>query len=90
METREEVIETISAFLQYYREQATYLERTSHWVARVGLESIKKAIFDDQVERAALVERMEIALSRHQDPWAAIVENEERQIQLFEKKKNCC
>lgn len=40
--TNEEVMETISAFLQYYREQATYLERTSHWIERVGLESIKK------------------------------------------------
>ncbi|MDO7282869.1 nitrite reductase large subunit NirB [Shouchella clausii] len=85
--TNEEVMETISAFLQYYREQATYLERTSHWIERVGLESIKKVIFDDSIERAALIERMEMALSRHKDPWTEIVESEEKQNQLFEKKK---
>lgn len=87
VETNEEVVETISAFLQYYREQATYLERTSHWIERVGLESIKKVIFDDRIERVALIERMEMALSRHKDPWMEIIENEEKQNQLFEKKK---
>ncbi|KMJ55047.1 nitrite reductase, partial [Bacillus sp. LL01] len=30
VKTKEEIIDTISAFLQYYREHARYLERTSH------------------------------------------------------------
>ncbi|KMK78312.1 nitrite reductase [Alkalihalobacillus pseudalcaliphilus] len=84
--TSDEVIETISAFLQYYREQARYLERTSHWVERTGLEAIKEVIMGDQEERAALVKRMDLALSTHQDPWARIVQNVEEKEQLFEKK----
>ncbi len=86
VQTSEEVLETISAFLQYYREQATYLERTSHWITRVGLDSIKQAIFDDGIGRDALIERMEIALSMHEDPWSEIVDSDEKKTELFKNK----
>ncbi|GAF64856.1 nitrite reductase NAD(P)H large subunit [Bacillus sp. TS-2] len=86
VKTSQEVIDTISAFLQYYREQANYLERTSHWVERVGLDSIKKVVLEDQKEREALIERMDIALENHKDPWTEIVASDEVQKELFEKK----
>ena len=35
--TEAEVLEYTGAFLQLYREEAHYLERTAPWVARVGL-----------------------------------------------------
>lgn len=83
VQTSEEVINTISAFLQYYREQAKYLERTSHWVERVGLDSIKKVVLEDHEERVALIERMDIALSTYQDPWEELVNSEEKKEKLF-------
>ncbi|WP_180316679.1 nitrite reductase large subunit NirB [Shouchella shacheensis] len=86
VKTSEEVLENISAFLQHYREQARYLERTSHWINRVGLESIKKVVLGDEEERMALIERMEIALQDHEDPWTDIAQSNEKQKELFEKK----
>ena len=37
VKTAEEVMEVSGAFLQLYREEGWYLERTTHYVARVGL-----------------------------------------------------
>lgn len=86
VKTSEEVLDTISAFLQYYREDARYLERTSHWVERVGLDHIRSVVMDDQEERQALIERMEVALSPLKDPWKDIVEDEAKRKELFENK----
>lgn len=36
VKTAEEVIEITGAYLQYYRETANYLERTSAWIERVA------------------------------------------------------
>jgi nitrite reductase (NADH) large subunit len=67
--TREEVLEYSAAFLQMYREEAWYLERTVHWVQRVGLDSIKKRVLDDAENRAALHQRLLYALQGVVDPW---------------------
>ncbi|MDG5787071.1 nitrite reductase large subunit NirB [Evansella sp. AB-P1] len=86
VKTKEEIIDTISAFMQYYRENARYLERTSHFVERVGLDHMKQVVLEDEAGRQGLIERMEVALSTGKDPWKEIVENEELQ-QEFKKKK---
>jgi nitrite reductase (NADH) large subunit len=86
VKTKEEIIDTISAFMQYYRENARYLERTSHFVERVGLDHMKQVVLEDEEGRKALIERMEVALSTGKDPWKEIVENEELQ-QEFKKKQ---
>ena len=38
----DEVLEYAGAFLQLYREEGWYLERTVHYVARVGLDHVKQ------------------------------------------------
>ncbi|MFA9556813.1 nitrite reductase large subunit NirB [Evansella sp. AB-rgal1] len=86
VKTKEEIIDTISAFMQYYRENARYLERTSHFLERVGLDHMKKVVLEDEAGRRELIERMELALSTGKDPWKEIVENKELQ-QEFKKKK---
>ncbi|MDG5786194.1 nitrite reductase large subunit NirB [Evansella sp. AB-P1] len=86
VKTNEEVLEVIAAYLQYYREDARYLERTSHWIERVGLEHVKSVVIDDQDKKQSLVERMEIALSTLKDPWKEIVESEKHQDELFKNK----
>ncbi|MBP3953329.1 nitrite reductase large subunit NirB [Bacillus suaedae] len=82
---KDELIDIISSFMQYYREHARYLERTSHFVERVGLDHMKKVILEDTEGRNALIERMDLALSTGKDPWKEIIENEEKQS---EYKKN--
>ena len=70
VQTHEQVLEYAGAFIQLYREQARYLDRTVHWVARVGLEYVKKHILEDAEGRRALYERLMYAVQGTPDPWA--------------------
>jgi len=74
VKTAEEVREYNAAFLQLYREEAFYLERTVHYMQRVGMEHIKKAVLEDEVNRKALAARLHYALSFEQDPWKERIE----------------
>ena len=71
-----EVKEISGAFLQLYREEAYYLDRTVHYVARVGMDYIKQRIVDDLEGRKALYERLLFALKDAPDPWAEHVADE--------------
>ncbi|MBV9825597.1 MAG: NAD(P)/FAD-dependent oxidoreductase [Alphaproteobacteria bacterium] len=66
-----EVLEYIAAFMQLYREKARYLERTAPWVARVGIEYVRRHIVEDAEGRQALFERFLFSQKFVQsDPWA--------------------
>ncbi len=69
VKTPDEVLEYSGAFLQLYREEARYLDRTVHYLERVGLDYVKKKILDDNEGRRALYERLLFALSVERDPW---------------------
>ena len=69
LKTREEVLEYAGAFLQLYREEGRYLDRTVHYVARVGLDYVKSRIVDDAANRKALYARLRFALQGEPDPW---------------------
>ncbi|MCK2125983.1 nitrite reductase large subunit NirB [Thauera aromatica] len=69
--SREEVMAYSAAFLQLYREEGFYLERTVHYVHRVGLEHVKKRVVDDAESRRALHQRLLFAVQDYADPWAA-------------------
>jgi nitrite reductase (NADH) large subunit len=68
--THAEVLEYSGAFLQLYREEGWYLERTVHYVARVGLDSVRKRVVDDAANRAALWARLQFAVDKEPDPWS--------------------
>jgi nitrite reductase (NADH) large subunit len=69
--TEKEVLEYTGAFLQLYREEAHYLERTAPWVARVGIDYVKKRLVEDESGRKALHARFLYSQSFAQDdPWA--------------------
>ncbi|MGH8751913.1 MAG: nitrite reductase large subunit NirB, partial [Burkholderiales bacterium] len=70
VKTSEEVLEYAGAFLQLYREEGRYLDRTVHYVARVGLDYVKKKIVEDAENRKALYARLQYALQGQPDPWA--------------------
>jgi len=69
LKTAEEVLEYTGAFMQLYREEGWYLERTVHYVNRVGLDYVKQKILDDHEGRRALWERLQFALDGEPDPW---------------------
>ncbi|MEY3488856.1 MAG: hypothetical protein RL655_424, partial [Pseudomonadota bacterium] len=70
LKTAEEVLEYTGAFMQLYREEGWYLERTVHYVNRVGLDHVKQRILDDAPGRQALWARLQDALRDEPDPWA--------------------
>ena len=63
------MLEYAGAFLQLYREEGFYLERTVHFVARLGLDYCKKRVLEDAAGRKALWERLKLALDGEPDPW---------------------
>ncbi|QJP10522.1 nitrite reductase large subunit NirB [Pseudomonas multiresinivorans] len=69
LKSADEVREYSGAFLQLYREEAFYLERTVHYLQRVGMERIRKAVLEDAENRQALNARLQFSLSLEQDPW---------------------
>jgi nitrite reductase (NADH) large subunit len=70
----EEVMEYSGAFLQLYREEGWYLERTCHYVERVGLDYVKKEVVENSERRKDLFERLLYSLQGAKDPWAERVE----------------
>jgi nitrite reductase (NADH) large subunit len=71
VKTPEEVLEYCAAFLQVYREEAHYLERTAPWVERVGLTYVKQRVVDDVASRKELAGRFLHSQKFAQiDPWA--------------------
>ncbi|MCH8156883.1 MAG: NAD(P)/FAD-dependent oxidoreductase [Nitrospinae bacterium] len=76
VETDEEVIEHCCAFIQLYREDAHYLERTAPWIERTGLSHVKQQIAEDAENRKALFERFtESQKYSQKDPWAECTED---------------
>jgi nitrite reductase (NADH) large subunit len=60
-----------AAFVQLYREDAWYLERTAPWIERVGLDYVKAALFDDADSVRRLAARFRFSQTFMQDdPWA--------------------
>ncbi|MNM88892.1 Nitrite reductase [NAD(P)H] [compost metagenome] len=83
VKTDEELIELCGAIMQYYRETGNYLERTSEWVERMGLEHIRSVVVDDTENRKALMERIEFALTQVTDPWQKVLNDEDQRGKLY-------
>jgi nitrite reductase (NADH) large subunit len=79
------VLEYAGAFLQLYREEARYLDRTVHFVARMGLDYIKTHIVENSENRKALYARLRFALQGEPDPWRERAAGAEaREFELLE------
>ncbi|GAA6188519.1 nitrite reductase large subunit NirB [Litorivita sp. NS0012-18] len=69
--TEQDVLETVGALTQYYRETGFYLERIYKWADRIGYDHVKSVVFDDLEQRAAYYERFVFSQKFAQiDPWA--------------------
>jgi len=69
--TEQEALDYCAAFVQLYREEARYLERTAPWIERVGVDYVKSRIVEDETGREALRARFLYSQSFSQDdPWA--------------------
>ncbi|MCH8180170.1 MAG: NAD(P)/FAD-dependent oxidoreductase [Proteobacteria bacterium] len=69
LKTPEEVLEYTGAFMQLYREEGWYLERTVHYVNRVGLDYVKDKILNNAELRQSLWAKLQFSLEGEPDPW---------------------
>jgi nitrite reductase (NADH) large subunit len=70
VEGHENVLKYMGRFIQYYRENAKYLERTHSFVHRLGIDKIRAVIMEDSEGIGERLDR-EIAESKaaYKDPW---------------------
>jgi nitrite reductase (NADH) large subunit len=70
VDTHEDVLKYIGRFIQYYRENAKYLERTYHFLERVGIEKLKQVLMEDS---EGICGRLDAEIDRtansFRDPW---------------------
>ena len=75
--SHEEVLQITGRFLQLYREEAKYKERTYTWVERVGIERVRAIVVDDSEGIAARLDAaMQESVDAYRDPWGQIIERE--------------
>src|SRR4029079_3402570 len=66
----DDVLRYMGRFMQYYRENAKYLERTYDFVERVGIEEIRRLLLADwEVIAAPLDGAIQAAVDAYVDPW---------------------
>ncbi|HET7478920.1 MAG TPA: nitrite reductase large subunit, partial [Rubrobacteraceae bacterium] len=70
VETEKEAKDVMISFMQYYRENGHYKERTYDFVPRIGLEKIQEVILNEESgEPERLRERLRQAKEATSDPW---------------------
>jgi nitrite reductase (NADH) large subunit len=70
LDTPEQVLTVVGRFLQYYRENAKYMERTYGFVPRLGIDGIRAVVVEDSEGDAARLDAaLEAAIEAYQDPW---------------------
>jgi len=70
VKSHDEVLTLMGRFMQYYRENARYAERTYGFVERIGIERLKAILVEDSEGAAArLDQEIAIAVAAYRDPW---------------------
>ena len=69
VDSPQQVITLTGRFLQYYRENAKWLERTYTWVPRYGIERIRAVVVDDAEGIAAELDaNIQRSVDGYRDP----------------------
>lgn len=70
VDSHDEVLKLTGRFMQYYRENAKYLERTYGFVERLGIERLREIIVEDSEGIAARLDAdIQKAVDAYVDPW---------------------
>uniref|UniRef100_A0A455T9I1 Nitrite reductase [NAD(P)H] n=1 Tax=Thermogemmatispora argillosa TaxID=2045280 RepID=A0A455T9I1_9CHLR len=68
--THDEVLLYMGRFMQYYRENAKYQERSYDFVERVGIEHLRRVLVEDTEGICARLDReIQAAVDAYVDPW---------------------
>jgi nitrite reductase (NADH) large subunit len=70
VETHEDVLLYIGRFIQYYRENAKYLERTYDFVERLGIDYLHQLLVEDADGICQRLDAdMQASVDAYVDPW---------------------
>jgi len=70
VKTQAEALTVIGRFLIYYRDNAKWLERSYDFVPRVGLDTIKRVILENETGQWDYFDReVEATIAAYRDPW---------------------
>jgi nitrite reductase (NADH) large subunit len=68
--SHDDVLKYMGRFIQYYREHGRYLERTYHFLERIGIDNLRKILVEDSL---GIGERLDTdiqkAVDAYRDPW---------------------
>ena len=74
VDTHDEVLLYMGRFMQYYRENAKYLERTYGFVERMGIEHLRRVLLEDAEGICQrLDEEIQASVDAYKDPWLEAV-----------------
>ncbi len=68
--TEDEVLEYAGAFMQLYREDGWYLERTAPWIERVGIDTVRQMLADTTTRKALHERFLHSQRFSQDDPWS--------------------
>ena len=69
-DSHDETVLMMGRFMQYYRENARYLERTYDFVERIGIAPLRQILVEDSEGICARLDgEMQQAVDAYQDPW---------------------
>ncbi|RAI61087.1 nitrite reductase large subunit NirB [Roseicella frigidaeris] len=76
--SHEEALLLGGRFMQYYREEAKYKERTYTWIERVGIERVRAVVVEDSEGIAARLDAaMQESVDAYVDPWSELIKQRE-------------
>ena len=77
VDSEDNVMKYLGRFVQYYRENAKYLERTYGFVERVGISKIRAIVVDDSEGIGnQLEENLKRSAAAYRDPWKQLLTTE--------------
>ena len=72
VDSHADVLKYMGRFIQYYRENAKYMERSYGFVERLGIAHLQAVLIEDsQGICARLDAEIEAAVAAYRDPWAS-------------------
>ena len=82
VDSHDDVLRITGRFIQYYRENAKYKERTYTFVERIGIERIRAVVVDDSEKhrRPSWMRRSQAAVAAYTDPWQEARRSRRRRI----------
>ncbi|MDK8641471.1 nitrite reductase large subunit NirB [Niallia taxi] len=82
VKTEEEVITMAKAYVQYYRENANYGERTAPWVERTGAAVVKEILLNEE-NVSKLVTSFDKARATYEEAWSSVLSDQKKR-EMFE------